>query len=77
MLNEGSNSRFVIRKWNIFNDQSNADYHVGNEIIYNAEEVSRYNLSDYNDSYILVKGNVRIVGNIEAQVALKKMSTIP
>ena len=67
----------MLRKWNIFNDQSNADYHVGNEIIYNAEEVLKYNLPDYNDSYILVKGNVAIVGNIEARVALKKMSAIP
>ena len=62
----------MLRKWNIFNDQSNADYHVGNEIIYNAEEVLKYNLPDYNDSYILA-----IVGNIEARVALKKMSAIP
>ena len=67
----------MLRKWNIFNDQSNADYHVGNEIIYNAEEVLKYNLPDYNDSYILVKGTVAIVGNIEARVALKKMSAIP
>ena len=25
------------RKWNIINDQSDANYDVGNEIIYNAE----------------------------------------
>ena len=35
LLNEASDSHFVTRKWNIFNDQSNAKYDVGNEIIYN------------------------------------------
>ena len=33
LLNERNNSKFVTRKWNIVNDQSNANYHVGNEII--------------------------------------------
>ena len=37
ILNVGSDSRFTTRKWNIRNDQSNANYDVGNEIIYNAE----------------------------------------
>ena len=35
LLNEASDSKLVTRKWNIVNDQSNANYHVGNEIIYN------------------------------------------
>ena len=29
LLNEESNSKFVTRKWNIVNDQSNANYDVG------------------------------------------------
>ena len=37
LLNEGSDSTFATRKWNIANDQSNANYDVGNEIIYNAK----------------------------------------
>ena len=35
LLNKTRNSKFVTRKWNIANDQSNANYDVGNEIIYN------------------------------------------
>ena len=35
LLNEVGDSRFVTRKWNILNDQSNATYDVGNEIICN------------------------------------------
>ena len=34
LLNEASNSKFITRKWNIVNDQSNANYSIGNEIIY-------------------------------------------
>ena len=33
LLNETSDSKFVTRKWNIVNDQSNANDDVGNEII--------------------------------------------
>ena len=36
-LNKASNSKFVIRKWNIVIDQSNSNYDVGNEIIYNTD----------------------------------------
>ena len=48
LLNEAGDSRFVIRKWNIVNDQSNANYDVGNEIIYSAE-VLKSNIFDNND----------------------------
>ena len=33
-LNESSHSKFVTRNLNIVNDQSNANYTVGTEIIY-------------------------------------------
>ena len=29
-LNEANDSKFVTRKWNIVNDQSNVNYDVGN-----------------------------------------------
>ena len=59
LLIEQNNSKFVTRKWNIVNDQSNAIYDVRNEIIYNTE-VLKSNLCDYNDAYILVRGNITI-----------------
>ena len=37
LLKEPNDSKFVTRKWNIVSDQSNANYDVGNEIIYNTE----------------------------------------
>ena len=51
LLNEANDSKFVKRKWNIVNDQSNANHGVGNEIIYNTE-VLKSNLCDYNLSLI-------------------------
>ena len=36
-MNEAIDSKFMTRKWNIGNDQSNANYDVGNEINYNTE----------------------------------------
>ena len=59
LLIEQNNSKFVTRKWNIVNDQSNAIYDLRNEIIYNTE-VLKSNLCDYNDAYILVRGNITI-----------------
>ena len=37
LLNEANGFKFVTSKWNIANDQSNANYNVGNEIINNTE----------------------------------------
>ena len=36
LLKEPNDSKFVTRKWNV-NDQSNVNYDVGIEIIYNTE----------------------------------------
>ena len=38
VLNEINNSKFVTKKWNIFNDQSNANSDVGNKIICDIEK---------------------------------------
>ena len=50
LLNEPNNSKFMPVKQNFVNDQSNANYCVGNEIIYN-KEVLKSNPRDYNDAY--------------------------
>ena len=46
-MNEANDAKFVTRKWNIFNDNSKANYNVGNEFIYNTE-VFKSNLCGYN-----------------------------
>ena len=62
LLDEANDSKFVTRKWNIVNNQSNANYDAGNEIVYNTE-VLKSNLCDYNDVYILLRGNITIIGH--------------
>ena len=37
LLNEATNSKFVTRKWNIVNVQSNTSYAIRHEIIYSTE----------------------------------------
>ena len=56
LLNESNYSKSVKRKCNIGNDQSNVSYDVGNEIIYNGQVLESH-LFDYNDAYILVRGD--------------------
>ena len=58
-MNEANDSKFVTRKWNILNYLSNTNYSLGNEIIYN-NEVSKSNLCDYNDAYILVRSDITV-----------------
>ena len=59
----------------IVNDQLNTSCDLGNKIIYNTE-VLKSDLGDYNDAYMLVKGNITTAGNIAAQVAFKNCAPI-
>ena len=70
LLNEARSPKIVTRKWNIVNDQSNTNYDIENEIIYNAE-VLKSNLCDYNDAYILVRGDITLIEYNGIQVAFK------
>ena len=70
LLNEPKHPKFLTRKWNIVNDETNANYDVGNEIIYNTEGL-KSNLCDYNDAYILVRSDITIIGHQATQVAFK------
>ena len=47
-----------------------ANYSIGNEVIYSTE-VLKSNLCDYNDPYILVRGDITIVGHKVTQEAFK------
>ena len=59
---KANNFKYVTRKWNIVNDNTNANYDEVNGIIYNTE-VLKFNLCDYNNAYILVIGNITIIGH--------------
>ena len=60
----------MTKKWNIANDLSNANYNVGNEIIYSTE-VLKYNFCDYNDSYILARVYITVLAAPTIQVSFK------
>ena len=60
----------MTREWNIVNDQSNAKYDVGNEIIYNIQ-VLKSSLCDYNDAYILAKGSITVTAAPLTQMLFK------
>ena len=70
LLNEANDSKFATKKWNIANNNSKRKYDVGSEIIYNTE-VLKSNLCDYNNAYILVRGNITITEHQATQVAFK------
>ena len=55
----------------LVNDKSNVNYDVGNEVMYNTE-VLKSNLYDYNDAYVLVRGDIIITAhNNPSLVAFK------
>ena len=61
LLNEANDSKFVTRKCNIANCNSNSNYNVGAKIVYYTEaEVLKSNLCDNNNAFILVRDNVTI-----------------
>ena len=70
LLIEKGDSKFVTRKWDIVNDQSNANDDTGNKIFYNTE-VLKPNLYDFNDAYILVRSDITIVNDNGTQVTFE------
>ena len=70
LLNEANDSKFMTRKSNIVNNQSNTNYDVWHVIIYNAE-VLKSNLCDYKDAQNLVRGDITIIGHQIDQIAFK------
>ena len=68
LLNEASDSKFVTRNWNIVSDHSYANYSIEKKIIFSTE-VLKSNLCDYNDAYILVRGDTTVVGENGTQVS--------
>ena len=67
-LNEANYAKFVTRKWKIVNDQSKTNYDVGIKITYNTE-VLKFNACDYNNVYILVRGDITVIVAPAAQIS--------
>ena len=70
LLNEANNSNMVTKKWDIVNDNSKTNYNAANGITYKTD-VLKSNLCDYNDGYIVVKGDITVTAAPETQVVFK------
>ena len=57
--------RFVTKKWVEVYDQSGGNYNVNKEIRIKTSML-RSDLCDYSDSYIVVKGNITLEGDKNA-----------
>ena len=58
-MKQVNDPKFGTRKWNIVNNNSKAYNDIGNEIIYDTE-VFISNLCDYNDTYIVLRGDITV-----------------
>ena len=70
LLNEENDSKFVTRKWNIVIYNSKSNYDATNKITYNTE-ILKSKLCNYNDAYILVRGDITVVAAPATQAAFK------
>ena len=72
---DGKSSKFTAKKWNVINDQNNAKYGKGNENYSDIKfeiKAIKSNLCNYSDAYILVTGDVAVVGiNADTNVAFQ------
>ena len=75
LFNKENDFKFVVRKWNTDNDQSNANYDVENEIIYNTE-VLKYNLCNCSDVLLLERGGITVIAVDETQVIIKNCAPL-
>ena len=60
----------VTRQWNIVNDLWNTKYDAWNEIVYNTK-ILKSNLCEYNDAYILLRGDITVTAAPATNVAFK------
>ena len=63
LLNNSENeySRFATKKWNIIDSESKGNYSHENPIKYLTKSIES-SLCDYSGAYILVTGNINVVG---------------
>ena len=72
---DNESSKFATRKQYVINDQNNTNYGKGNEgstTVTFETKLIKSNLCDYSDAYILVIGNITVIGgNTDTKVAFK------
>ena len=58
---DNENSKFATKKWYVIDSESKGNYSHKNPIIFLTSSLES-NLFDYSDAYILVTGNIAVVG---------------
>ena len=68
---DNENSKFATKKWYIINSEAKGNYSPDNEVKFLTSSLES-TLCDYSDAYILVTGNINVVGgNDNTNVAFK------
>ena len=68
---DNDNSKFATKKWYIIDSESNGNYSHHNPIKFLTKSIES-SLCDYSDAYVLVTGNIAVVGaNNNTKVAFK------
>ena len=70
LFNKTNDSKFATRKCIIANDNSKSSYDTTNEITYHTKILAS-NLSDYNDDYILLRGDITVIAAPATLAAFK------
>ena len=69
---DNESSKFATRKWYVINDQNNTDYVEDSTTVKFRTKISKSNLRDYSDAYILATGNITTAnGDANTRVAFK------
>ena len=73
---DNENSRFATKKWCIIDNESNGNYSQNDEIKFLARSIES-SLCDYSNAYVLVTGNVAVVGanNNNTKVSFKNCTS--
>ena len=58
---DNENSKFATKKWYIIDSESNGNYSHHNPIKFLTKSIES-SLCDYSDAYVLVAGNIAVVG---------------
>ena len=68
---DNENSKFATKKWHVINSKSKGNYSHENPIKFLTSSLES-SLCDYSDAYVLVTGNIAVVGaNNNIKVAFK------
>ena len=68
---DNKNSKFATKKWYIIDNESNGNYSHENAIKFSTKSIES-SLCDYSYAYILVTGNINVIGgDANAKVAFK------